>query len=173
MPIKRRTLICLAILVSFSIAAPAYAKAKRSPRAPEDFAGRTCRRSETDKLTCMVCNIYFEARGERHLGKVAVGRTTLTRITRAEYPDSICGVVWQRGQFSWTAGRSLRLPQKTARDYTNLVESVKAAKDVFRLGPNGLAHFCNPKKSSCPWSKTPKCITTQRRIGRHLFCEVV
>lgn len=172
MPLKRRTLWRVTLVAGLIAVTPASAKKSR-PSLPSrrDFAGRSCHRGETDKMTCMVCNIYFEARGERHPGKVAVGRTTLTRITRKEYPDSICGVVWQPGQFSWTSGGSARLPNRNARDYITLVESVTAAKEVFRRGPNGLANFCNPKKSGCPWRKTPKCVATQRKIGRHLFCD--
>jgi spore germination cell wall hydrolase CwlJ-like protein len=146
------------------------AKKKRPPRAPRDFAGRACQPQETDKMVCMVCNIYFEARGETHTGKVAVGRTTLTRITRPEYPGSICEVIWQDGQFSWTEGKIKHLPSRQSRDYATLVDSVKAAKDVYRLGPNGLTNFCNPKKSKCTWRNSPGCLASQKKIGRHLFC---
>lgn len=171
---KRRSLILLAILLQFAVAAlPSYAKTKKHPRKPDDFSGRVCQRQETDKMMCMVCNIYFEARGESHLGKLAVGRTTLTRITHAEYPDSICAVVWQNGQFSWTADRhSNRLPKKGSPEFATLKDSVKAAKEVFRLGPNGLTNFCNPKKSSCPWRNSPVCVASRKKIGHHYFCKL-
>jgi spore germination cell wall hydrolase CwlJ-like protein len=158
----------LAVFAGLLAVDPAWAKAPL--RSAKDFAGKPCQRQEKDKMMCLVCNIYFEARGEPHTGKVAVGRTTLTRITRSEYPDSICGVVWQKNQFSWTSRGVRRLPKSGSPDYANLRESVSAAKEVFQRGPNGMAHFCNPKKSKCAWRKTPSCTARKKRIGNHVFC---
>jgi spore germination cell wall hydrolase CwlJ-like protein len=63
-----------------------------------------------DDLLCMVQNVYFEARSEDALGQAAVAHVTLNRVRLPAYPDSVCDVVWQRGQFSWTEnGRSDRM----------------------------------------------------------------
>lgn len=51
---------------------------------------------------CLTQNIFFEARGESEIGQEAVARVTLNRMTSEKYPDTICGVVWQNKQFSWT-----------------------------------------------------------------------
>lgn len=51
---------------------------------------------------CLQQNIYFEARNQSRLGQVAVAWVTLNRMTDTRYPNSICGVVWQPKQFSWT-----------------------------------------------------------------------
>src|SRR5215510_4327092 len=60
-----------------------------------------------DELGCLVENVYHEARGEDALGQAAVAYVTLNRVRSPDYPDTICGVVWQPGQFSWTEdGRS-------------------------------------------------------------------
>src|SRR5262245_27411723 len=55
-----------------------------------------------DDLFCMVQNVPHEARGEDALGQAAVAHVTLNRVKSPLYPDSVCGVVWQKGQFSWT-----------------------------------------------------------------------
>jgi len=55
-----------------------------------------------DELGCLVENVYHEARGEGALGQAAVAYVTLNRVRSPDYPDTICGVVWQPGQFSWT-----------------------------------------------------------------------
>ena len=57
--------------------------------------------SEEDRY-CLAQNIYFEARGESLLGQEFVGWVTLNRVQNSDFPEEICTVVWQRGQFSWT-----------------------------------------------------------------------
>jgi spore germination cell wall hydrolase CwlJ-like protein len=58
---------------------------------------------ETSKqIDCLAENIYFEARGESHLGQMAVAWVTLNRVQDPNFPDTICEVVWEDGQFSWT-----------------------------------------------------------------------
>lgn len=57
--------------------------------------------SEAD-YHCLQQNIYFEARNQSVLGQRAVAWVTLNRMTDERYPDTICGVVWQDRQFSWT-----------------------------------------------------------------------
>ncbi|HIE75488.1 MAG TPA: cell wall hydrolase, partial [Gammaproteobacteria bacterium] len=54
------------------------------------------------EVGCLALNIYHEARGESHDGQVAVAAVTLNRMQSASYPDTVCGVVWQPHQFSWT-----------------------------------------------------------------------
>jgi N-acetylmuramoyl-L-alanine amidase len=55
---------------------------------------------------CLAQNIYFEARGESEIGQRAVAWVTLNRVADSRWPNTICGVVWQRvggvAQFSWT-----------------------------------------------------------------------
>lgn len=59
--------------------------------------------AETSKqIYCLAENIYFEARGESVLGQRAVAWVTLNRVNDVNFPDTICDVVWQDGQFSWT-----------------------------------------------------------------------
>lgn len=63
----------------------------------------TKRLGTSDKeLNCLALNIYFESRGESILGQKAVAWVTLNRVKSKKYPNTICGVVYQKGQFSWT-----------------------------------------------------------------------
>jgi spore germination cell wall hydrolase CwlJ-like protein len=66
---------------------------------------QAARNLSEDDLFCMVQNVYFEARGEDALGQAAIAHVTLNRVRSPAYPDSVCGVVWQKGQFSWTEDR--------------------------------------------------------------------
>lgn len=51
---------------------------------------------------CLASNIYFEARSEIAAGKKAVAQVTLNRVNSGKYPKTICAVVLQHKQFSWT-----------------------------------------------------------------------
>lgn len=59
-------------------------------------------RGTSAELQCLADNVYFEARGESFRGKLAVAMVTLNRTRLPDYPDTICGVVYQKDQFSWT-----------------------------------------------------------------------
>jgi len=51
---------------------------------------------------CLALNVYFEARQESLAGQLAVAQVTLNRVTDDRYPDTVCDVVWEDKQFSWT-----------------------------------------------------------------------
>lgn len=55
-----------------------------------------------EEAECLAKNIYFEARGEDVEGQIAVAWVTLNRVESDRFPDTVCDVVWQRSQFSWT-----------------------------------------------------------------------
>ena len=58
-------------------------------------------------LTCIAIAIYFEARGESIEGQQMVAATIINRMNHPQFPDTACGVVKQRKQFSfYSDGRS-------------------------------------------------------------------
>lgn len=62
---------------------------------------------DTPEGKCLTQAVYFEARSEPLEGQLAVAQVVLNRVKVANYPDSICGVVFQnehiknRCQFSF------------------------------------------------------------------------
>ena len=54
------------------------------------------------ELGCLALNIYHEGRGESSKGQAAIAAVTMNRVRSKYYPDTVCEVVWQRKQFSWT-----------------------------------------------------------------------
>ena len=64
---------------------------------------------QTRQLECLTRNIYWEAASEPFEGKVAVAQVTLNRMQSGKFPNSVCGVVYQKNvfyekvvcQFSW------------------------------------------------------------------------
>ena len=69
--------------------------------------------SDEDRY-CLAQNIYFEARGESLLGQALVGWVTLNRVQNSDFPEQICTVVWQKGQFSWTHDGKSDRPRNNA-----------------------------------------------------------
>ena len=59
------------------------------------------KRQMFDALTCLATAIYFEARGEPPVGRIAVAQTVLQRVYDHRFPDNVCDVVKQGNYYSW------------------------------------------------------------------------
>jgi len=73
------------------------------------------------EFDCLAQNIYYEARNQPIEGQLAVAHVTLNRVDDIRWPDSVCGVVKQKSQFSWVGtvnqppkGKAWRDAQKVA-----------------------------------------------------------
>ena len=113
------------------------------------------------EVHCLAENIYHEARGESFKGKLAVAVVTLNRTKKEEYPRSICGVVYQKGQFSWTAKR-----QKITdwADYTDaLLAANMAIENSNILGNFRATHYHNLTVAPA-WG-----LRKVAKIGNHVF----
>jgi spore germination cell wall hydrolase CwlJ-like protein len=66
------------------------------------------------QIQCLADNIYHEANGEPEEGKLAVALVTMNRTITKGFPDTVCGVVYERGQFTW-ASRKVRTNRETDR----------------------------------------------------------
>lgn len=105
--------------------------------------------------------IAAEARGENYRGQVAVGAVVLNRVSHASFPDSISGVVYQKGAFDCVRDSNWNIsPTETAK---------KAAKEALNgWDPTGGAiYYYNPKTASNGWIRTRPVLT---QIGNHIFC---
>ena len=83
------------------------------------------------ELTCMAENIYHEARGEPVSGQKAVVAVVLNRVKDKRWPSTICEVVWQKYQFSWTL-------EKEVSD-----ERIKASKKEYTELRNRISSWLN------------------------------
>lgn len=69
----------------------------KSPTAPPSLI-----LSQQRDLVCLAMNIYHEGRGESARGQAAIAAVTMNRLRSSRYPNTVCEVVWQPKQFSWT-----------------------------------------------------------------------
>lgn len=65
----------------------------------------TVEASTPTEVRCLAENLYHEARGEGTMGMLAVGQVTLNRVKDKRWPSTVCGVVYQPKQFSWTTDK--------------------------------------------------------------------
>lgn len=105
--------------------------------------------------------IAAEARGESYTGQVAVGAVVLNRVGHSSFPDSIAGVIYQRGAFSCVNDSNWSVSPNST--------SLKAARDCINgWDPSGGAiYYYNPAKTSNAFMLSRPVITT---IGSHVFC---
>lgn len=105
--------------------------------------------------------ISAESRGEPYTGQVAVGAVVLNRIEHPSFPDSIAGVIYQKGAFSAVDDGQFWEPVSDS--------AYNAARDALNgWDPTGGAiYYYNPKKTSNKWIRSRPVITT---IGDHVFC---
>ena len=52
--------------------------------------------------TCLAMNVYFEGRSESIDGQRLIAEVTMERVYTDGFPKTVCGVVWEKGAFSWT-----------------------------------------------------------------------
>ncbi len=106
--------------------------------------------------------IYSEARGEPYKGQVAVGAVVLNRVKNSSFPNSIAGVIYQRGAFSAVDDGQINL---TPND-----SALKAAKDAMNgWDPTGgCLYYYNPAKTTNRWIRSRPIVV---RIGNHVFCK--
>lgn len=117
------------------------------------------------EIRCLAENIYYESSGESLAGKLAVAKVTLNRTEHPKFPDTICEVVYQRKQFSWTSNKALRAKPK---DRAVWQEALNIATDAYYSGLEELDHFkaisfhnltVNPR-----WN-----LKRVAKIGNHIF----
>jgi len=53
-------------------------------------------------LECLVAAIFFEARDQPPLGQEMVAQVIMNRVLHESFPNSVCGVVYESKQFSFT-----------------------------------------------------------------------
>ncbi|MBR5437317.1 MAG: spore cortex-lytic enzyme [Clostridia bacterium] len=105
--------------------------------------------------------IAAEARGEGYTGQVAVGAVVLNRVAHSSFPDTIAGVIYQKGAFSCVNDSNWSVSPNAT--------SLKAARDCINgWDPSGGAiYYYNPAKTNNSFMFSRPVITT---IGSHVFC---
>ena len=111
-------------------------------------------------LYLMAKAIYAEGRGESYVGQVAIGAVIMNRLKSPSFPNTIAGIIYQKGAFTAVADGQINLePDQTAYN---------AARDAMNgWDPTyGAIYYYNPAKSTSARIFSRPTVTT---IGKHVF----
>lgn len=125
--------------------------------------------SQYDALECLTENIYFEATGEPIEGMMGVAIVTLNRVKSNKFPDTVCKVVHQKHQFSWTSEKPKALVNvnKVAWDNARLVAK-KVLLEGEHLTSIENALYYHTTEVNPVWNRNMKMV---KKLGNHLFFE--
>lgn len=117
------------------------------------------------ELECLATGIYFESKSEPLAGQLAVGRVIANRASSGgRFPDSYCGVLFQRGQFSFVHGRALPSVPRANRQWQTAVAVAKIVDQHLQESAAGNALFFHARYVSPAWHA--KRVAS---IGNHIF----
>lgn len=120
----------------------------------------------SEDMRCLAGAIYFEARGEPLAGQLAVAKVVINRKHSPQFPNSYCGVVYQRSQFSFVKrGTMPRIPENSSAWAQAKVIAQIAHYDHWESEADAALYFhANYVKPG--WAKRRVAATT---INRHIF----
>ena len=116
-------------------------------------------------LECLAVGIYFESKSEPLSGQLAVGEVIANRANSGgRFPSTYCGVLFQRGQFSFVRGRSWPAVNKSGRQWHNAVAIAKIVDQDLKDSAVGNALFFHAKHVSPRWR-----LRRLASVGNHVF----
>ena len=118
--------------------------------------------SNSSNVNLLAHLIYGEARGESYIGQVAVGAVIMNRVKSSLFPNTIAGVIYQKGAFDAVSDGQINMnPDSTAK---------KAAQDAINgWDPSyGAIYYFNPATATNKWIWSRPVTVT---IGKHRFCK--
>lgn len=128
-------------------------------------------RIDQKEFECLRKNIYFEAGNQSYAGKEAVAVVTLNRTKVKSYPNDVCGVVYQRKQFSWTHLVKNHNPPKNAldrRQWEIAGEVAYAALSGEIINHVGNSTHYHADYVTPSWSQSNR-MKKIAKIGSHIF----
>ena len=117
------------------------------------------------ELECLATGIYFESKSEPLSGQLAVGQVIANRAqSGGRFPGTYCGVLFQRGQFSFVHGRSLPSVPRASRQWQTAVAVARIVDQDLHESSVGNALFFHARYVSPGWR-----MKRVASIGNHVF----
>lgn len=149
----------LAISTAFIASAPVTVHLLSSkPSTPVESRDRA--------IQCMTDAIYFEARNQSKKGKQAVGEVILNRVHSKKYGSTVCEVVYQKHQFTWTSKKHRKIKDRLQYKEARQIAYQLLYQNYHPIVPNA-THFAK-KSHSKKWFKSSKMIFVAS-IEDHVF----
>lgn len=121
--------------------------------------------SKADSHRCLSLVVYHESRGQIKQDQIGVAHVVLNRVKSRQFPNDICSVVYQRGQFSWVNDRHDNTPheKKSWRTARQVASGVLEGRYGDPTG--GALYFYRYDIRTPRWARNK----TKHRIGNHIY----
>ena len=117
------------------------------------------------ELECLATVIYFESKSEPLAGQLAVGKVIANRTqSGGRFPGTYCGVLFQRGQFSFVRGHSLPSVPHANKQWQTAVAVAKIVDQGLKESSVGDALFFHARYVAPAWH-----MKRVASIGNHVF----
>ena len=113
---------------------------------------------------CLAGAVYFESKGESLAGQLAVARVVMARANSGRFPSTLCGVVYQKSQFSFVRGGGMPPIATGSNHWRNAVAISKIALNDSWKSPVEGALFFHARHVSPGWR-----LTRIGSVDNHIF----
>ncbi|MFN3619892.1 cell wall hydrolase [Sphingorhabdus sp.] len=113
---------------------------------------------------CLAGAVYFESKGESLTGQLAVARVVLARANSGRFPKTLCGVVFQKSQFSFVRGADMPPIPTGSKNWRHAVAISKIALNNSWKSPVEGALFFHARHVSPGWR-----LTRIGSVDNHIF----
>jgi len=120
-------------------------------------------------LICLAAVIYFEAGNQPVAGKYAVGQVVLNRVASRHFPNTICGVIKQKKQFSFFWDGKREIVKRNSIEQEQWEVSRIVAYSLINgivSDKTGGATYYHSTAVSPYWIRS---VVMTNRIGNHIF----
>lgn len=118
-----------------------------------------------EEQRCLAGAVYFESKGEPLQGQLAVAEVIINRAESGRFADTLCGVVKQRGQFSFIRGGKFPAIATNSDNWRKAVAIAKIAQQDLSESSVSNALFFHARRVSPGWKKLKRVAT----LGNHVF----
>ena len=138
------------------------------PRALPELVGAYQRSELSDQeQDCLASAVYFEARGEKIEGQLAVAEVVLNRVASKKYPNTICEVVEQPWQFSFVNATG-KIPEadRSSKSWKKAVAISTIALDKLAAEVSEDVLWYHADYVAPSWGKR---LDREKKVGVHIF----
>ena len=138
---------------------------KASPASLDELVAlHSSARTADEQHECLAGAVYFESKGEPLRGQLSVAEVILNRTRSGRFPASVCGVVTQKGQFSFVRGGRIPAVSRASLAWKRAVAIAHIARQRLANGGAPRALFFHARYVSPRWR-----LTRVAAVGNHIF----
>jgi len=120
----------------------------------------------TEQMRCLAGAVYFESRGEKLAGQLAVAKVVINRSEDTRWPASYCGVVYQRAQFSFVKNGRMPNIRTSSNAWKRAASIAKIAHEGMWESEAADAVYFHAKYVKPKWSRRKQ---RTAQIDTHIF----